>query len=559
MDSAGAPEQAGASRLSVLLIAALIVFAYTATLGMSPLLEPDEARYAEIAREMLELNDWVTPHLNYVKYFEKPPLVYWLNAVTFEAFGLSDYAARLWPALLGLVGLVCAWSLARSIYGKLEGLLAAAILAATPFYFGLSQVLILDMPLSTFMAVALTAAWHLYQRPEHAQRWAALMYAAAALAVLTKGPVAVVLMGGILVSFVVMRWDFGFLRRLLSPRGIGLFLLIAAPWFVLVTYRNPEFFDFFIIDQHFNRYLRPSEHRQPLLFFVPFILGGMLPWTLLLATRPRLIMEQLQRLLRLRVAPGTLYCILWATVIFAFFSMSGSKLATYILPVFCPLAVLVSRAVADLWRANDTGVFRSAAGLFTLLAVAGGVASVVTPIVSDHHRAPLVVPYLIAGSLLLGAIAYALWRQLRGAAPSFARLLAITIVSMPLLGAVAMAGRSAGQHYTPLALTLRDQIKPGDTAVMYRHYTQGIPLYSQRRIVMVREWGELDFGSRQGDQSEFFWKDDGDLVRAWNSGRRMFLIINNNELPDILAQLDPAPREIARYGKKLLVVNFPAS
>src|SRR5262249_15750750 len=162
-------------------------------------------------------------------------------------------------------------------------------------------------------------------------------YAATALAVLTKGPVAVVLTGGIIVTFLLVRWDLAALRWAISPLCIGLFLVIALPWFVLVSYRNPEFLQFFVYPQHLATYLTPNEHQQSVWFFVPIVFGGMLPWTFFLLA-PHAMARFTRRLVTRQVSAAALYCAIWAAVVFAFFSLSGSKLATYILPMFCPLA-----------------------------------------------------------------------------------------------------------------------------------------------------------------------------------------------------------------------------
>jgi 4-amino-4-deoxy-L-arabinose transferase-like glycosyltransferase len=550
-------------RGTIVVIGLLIVLNYTITLGAAPLIEPDEPRYAEIAREMLESGDWVTPHLNYVKYFEKPPLVYWLTAATMGVLGSHEAVLRLWPALFGLMGLGCAWILGRSIYGPLEGLLAAAILACTPFYFGLSQVLILDMPLSALITIALTAGWLLYQQPSSATNQARglslILYAAVALGVLTKGPVAAVLVGATLLGFTLLSRDLGFLRRLLSVGGLVLFVVIAVPWFVLVSWRNPEFFDFFVIDQHVNRYLHPSEHRAPVWFYVPIVLAGMLPWTLILAGRLRWIGERARALVMLRVSPGTLYCAVWAAVVFLFFSFSGSKLATYILPVFCPLAVLSSRAVVGLWREQRVGPFRWLLALVAFLALGLFLAAAVLPFVLDRHRIGELVRYLWLGGFVMLAFALTLRGELRRQAPRPARLLGVAIAGTLAVQVSVMAGRSAAQHYKPLALAIREQAEADDSIVLYRHYTQGFPFYTARRVIMVGAWGELEFGRRLGDQSGYFWKEDEQLFQAWRSGRRMFLVVNASYLDRLRPQLDPAPREVARFGKKILLVNFPAS
>src|SRR5512143_3575900 len=187
---------------SLLCVFALAIpLAYFCTLGAFALAEPDEPRYAEIPREMIESSDWVTPRLNYVKYFEKPPLIYWLTAVNFELFGMSEFVARLWPAIFAMVGIGMTGALGRSMFGPWTGYAAAALLATTPLYFGLSQTLILDMPLTGLMTVALGAFWFAYT----GDRWRApfvwLLYAATALGVLTKGPVAPLLTGAIIVAF----------------------------------------------------------------------------------------------------------------------------------------------------------------------------------------------------------------------------------------------------------------------------------------------------------------------------------------------------------------------
>ena len=149
----------GVSRAWVLAFAVLIGVTYFGTIGLYALAEPDEPRYAEIPREMIELGDWITPHLNYVKYFEKPPLVYWLTAVGFKALGIHEWTARIWPALFGLVGIGMAYVLGRTMFDAWTGYASAALLAAAPLYFGLSQVVVLDMAVSAPEPTGCEVAW----------------------------------------------------------------------------------------------------------------------------------------------------------------------------------------------------------------------------------------------------------------------------------------------------------------------------------------------------------------------------------------------------------------
>ncbi|HVM97393.1 MAG TPA: phospholipid carrier-dependent glycosyltransferase [Candidatus Acidoferrales bacterium] len=549
-------------KLLVAGIVLLILASYFVLIGLCPLVEPDEPRYAEIAREMIELRDWVTPHLNYVKYFEKPPLIYWLTAAHQMLFGYSELVARLWPVIFALLGIGSVTMLGRNMFGRGIGFLAAAILAASPLYFALGQVLILDMPLSSLMTLGFAAFWMAYNSPHHRRPWVLSFYFVLALAMLTKGPVAVVLTGAVLLAFILLRRDFASLRWILSPSAIGLFCVVALPWFLLVSWRNPEFVDFFVVKQHINRYIHPDEHQQSVLFFIPILLGGMLPWSFLLLAAPQRAREILQRALKLRMAPATLYCVLWAAIIFLFFSLSGSKLATYILPVFPPLALLAARFIALLIQRDELGAFRRSARLFQGMAAALVVGGVVSVFFVEKYQSWIVIPRLMVGAAILALSSRFILRDVsRQDIPpqrrSMRAFVAI-VVTILALQTVALSGRSAGQHYEQIGRTIGAEAKPDDTVVVYGHYTQGIPYYSKRRVVMVRAWGELDFGARQGDQSQFFWPNDEQLLQAWNSGRRMFLVINRNELAALNPPLQPPPRELVAQDKKVLVVNFAA-
>ena len=541
---------------SLLYVFALAIpLVYFCMLGAFALAEPDEPRYAEIPREMIESGDWVTPRLNYVKYFEKPPLVYWLTAVNFELFGMNEFVARLWPAIFALLGIGAAGVLGRSMYGPWTGYAAAALLAATPLYFGLGQILILDMPLTGLMTLALAAFWFAYADTRWRTPCLWLLYAATALAVLTKGPVAPLLIGAILVAFLLLEGNLRALAWLLNPVGIVIFLSVAVPWFVLVSQRNPEFVDFFVIKQHLDRFLKPDEHQQPLWFFVPMVVAGMLPWTAFALCAPRLLWRFVARLAARRVSAATLYCVLWSGVIFAFFSLSGSKLATYILPVFCPLAILAARFFERVIANGRTEILRRGTYIVLAFAVVTVVGAVIAGEVVDAWQLDAILPALYIGGLLLGVAAVVALALLRRWGPQacFATLL----LGMLGLQVVALTGRGVAAEYRPLGVAIRAQARPEDDVITYFHYVQAIPFYARRRTIMVAGRGELDFGSRQGNEQAFFWGKDAQLIDAWRSpGRRIFLIINRVELEPLLPQLQPAPRQVAAYGKKVLVVNF---
>jgi 4-amino-4-deoxy-L-arabinose transferase-like glycosyltransferase len=554
----GAPVPAGpsprVSRAWVLAFGLVIGVTYFATIGRYALAEPDEPRYAEIPREMIELGDWLTPHLNYVKYFEKPPLVYWLTAISFEAFGIHEWTARLWPALFGLVGIVMASVLGRAMFDAWTGYAAAALLAAAPFYFGLSQILVLDIPVSALMTVALGCVWLAYTGV-HRQRFMVLAYAATALAVLTKGPVVVLLTGAIVMLFVMLQRDIDALRWLCAPLGVLVFVGIALPWFVLVSAHNPEFLNFFIINQHIDRMLRTNEHKQPLWFFVPIVVGGFLPWSAFVLLAPRLAACFLRQAARLRLPPAVLYCVIWSAVVFGFFSLSRSKLGTYVLPMFCPLAILLARFFRSVIDRNDMRTLVRGCIAMLVLAAAALIGAVIAPVVADDPVVGQVVPSVYAAAVILAlTAASALVTVRRG---NLQTAFAILLMGVLVLQGVAITGRRVATQYRTLGMAIGHLARPQDQVITYQEYVQAIAFYARHRVIVVGGGrGELKFGSLQGDQHEFFWDDNEALLHAWKSPRHIFLVINREDLDLLKTRLQPAPRQIAAQDKKVVVVNF---
>jgi 4-amino-4-deoxy-L-arabinose transferase-like glycosyltransferase len=260
------------------LVCALIWFAGLEYRGLAM---PDEGRYADIAREMLDGNDWVTPRLNGLKYFEKPPLQYWATAGAFAAFGVDEWTARLWPAVTGFLCLAFTAFAALRLAPGSPWIPTALIFAGCWGYFLGGQFLTLDMGLTFFLTAAMLS-FALSRRaglsPPEERNWMLLAWAAAACAVLSKGLVGVVIPGLVLAVHLAIDRDLSLLRRLHWIPGLCLFAAIVLPWFVLVQHRNPEFFHFFFVHEHFERYALSDHHRPgPWWYFIPVVLVGL--WT----------------------------------------------------------------------------------------------------------------------------------------------------------------------------------------------------------------------------------------------------------------------------------------
>jgi 4-amino-4-deoxy-L-arabinose transferase-like glycosyltransferase len=278
----------------VLLGATLIVGAFFSGLGSYGLIDPDEGRYAEIAREMLETGDFVTPRLNYVKYFEKPVLHYWLTAAAFALFGQNEFAARLIPTLCALGGTYLAFVLARRRWGLEAGFYTVVILSTSLLWFAISRLNILDMTVSFFITLSLAGFWKGCGE-EDSRRNLLLFYVGMAFATLSKGLIGIVLPGGVVFWYILLtrRWKL-ILRTLYGP-GIMLFFLLTVPWFWAICRVNNDFFYFFFVQEHFLRYTTLIHDRyEPFWFFVPILAAGLIPWTGLLPDMFRTIRPKVE-------------------------------------------------------------------------------------------------------------------------------------------------------------------------------------------------------------------------------------------------------------------------
>ena len=338
---------ATASSFSSLKLWAILALAWFATMSWRPLLEPDEGRYAEIPREMSVSGDWVTPRLNGVKYFEKPPLQYWATAAAYGVFGVSEGSSRLWSCALAFLCLPMVYYFARSAYGSRNaGAAALLALSINPYFAIIGQINLLDSALSFFLGAALFCYWRAKESAKDSERrWMIIAAVALALATLSKGLIALVLGGGTVLLHMLITRDGLATRRWHLPWTIPVYLAVTVPWFVGVSLRNPEFPEFFFLREHFSRYLTDvSDRVEPFWYFLPLLIVAVLPWirhfarsfTSLTGVSPRSPSVSLQWFL-----------VIWCLFTFVFFSMSHSKLATYILPLMPALAVLMAPQIAE--------------------------------------------------------------------------------------------------------------------------------------------------------------------------------------------------------------------
>ena len=236
-------------------------------IGLRTLTEPDEARYAEIAREMLATGDWVTPHLNGIAYFEKPPLQYWATAVAYSVFGAQPWVARLWTTGFGLLGLVLTYATAKKLWGVRTAEHAALLLASFPLYFIVTHLNLLDGALAFFLNAAV-CAFVVAKQPDTPllarRRLLYLCWFALALGFLQKGLVALVLPFLALTTYSLLYRDSRLWREMQLRAGLAILAAVTLPWTTLVASRNPGFLEFFFVHEQFTRFLTTVHDRyQP--------------------------------------------------------------------------------------------------------------------------------------------------------------------------------------------------------------------------------------------------------------------------------------------------------
>ncbi|WP_265918833.1 ArnT family glycosyltransferase [Cupriavidus nantongensis] len=546
------------------LIPMLVVLAFAllwfGTLGLRHLLGPDEGRYAEIAREMLSSGDWITIRYDGLKYFEKPPFHMWMTALSYALFGIGDWQARLCVALAGAAGLGVSMLAAARWFGTRAGVMAGLVLASAPMWNIAAHFNTLDMTLSGAMACVLASlllAQHPAATPAARRGWMLACWTAIGVAVLTKGLVGVALPGLVLVLYTAVTRDLALWRRLHGPAGIALMLLVALPWYWLVARRNPEFLHFFFIHEHWQRYTSTVHARTGApWYFVPLLVGGFLPWLGLLPGMVRAVMR------RAGVAHAAgpnppfqpaLMAALWALAIFVFFSLSGSKLPGYIVPMFPALGILGGVALAHTGNHAWTRQVRA-------MLVLGAIGLLASPVVAtlDANNTPnaLYRHYAIwaalACALVIASAAAALWllrrhgRMASVTGYAFGMLLAFSVA---LLGHEAIGRPASGiDLIAPIERVLRPDM-PLYGVGMLDHT---LPFYLRHPLTMVAQADELAFGAAQEPQK---WLPTIDaFVDAWQHGPRAVALLSPQAYAALSARVPM--HVIARDWRRVAVSNF---
>jgi len=558
--SVAAPLPALTRRGAVVL---LLVFTaiWFSNLDYRRLVHPDEGRYAEIPREMVASGDWITPRLNGIKYFEKPALQYWITAAAYSIFGTHEWTARVWPALSGFAGVLFIGYVGLRLGGPKLGLYSAAVLGGSAASVLNAHILTLDAGVTFWMSVGLGSLF-IAQRDDatrgEERGWMLAAWAALALAVLSKGLIGLALPGAALVIYSLLQRDWSVWRRLHLFGGAVLFLVIAAPWFIAVSLRNSEFFDFFFIHEHFARFLTSQARREGAWwYFIPVLLVGILPWvTVLLWTARRVWTD----------APTgrngfswQRFALVWSAFIFLFFSASGSKLPWYVLPIFPALALTLGWQLTVLPQTTLTRLMLplvAGMGLITLVALLA-YSAIASRFASAHEPLDQLLGYGVwlktacvvafAGGIL-GLVH--LRSDRRTAAVLTFSLSALAAVMLMLTGYDTLGETRSAKTIVSRVVAANGPLRADVPFYTVRMYDQTLPYYLGRTVTQVEHDDELAMGI--ASEPDRAIATESEWLRRWSGATQAYAIMEPEEYARL--QSDSVPmRELARDARRVIV------
>lgn len=380
--------------LSIALLVCVAGILMLSFLGTQPLLDPDEPVYAETAREMIQYQDFISPRIYGDFWYDKPPMYYWLVAAAFKVFGFGEFAARFPSAFLAVSGTVFVYLAGRKLFNQRAGLLSALVLATSLEYFYLGNAAVTDMTLTFFLTVGLLAFFcHKYY----------LLYGCIAVAVVTKGPVAI-FFGGLIISlYLLITGSLNRIKTMKIISGSALFFVIALPWYAaMYSLHGMTFIDTFLGFHNVTRFLQP-EHASGAIwyYYIPVLILGFFPWSAFL----------IQAFWAGVKATGEhrntcIFLVIWASIIFIFFSLSQTKLVSYILPMYPPLALLTGYYFDKMWTEQRYKALQSSGIIFVIaaLTLSGGLlyaAMILTPELMISVKFLAVILAVLAAFVLL--------------------------------------------------------------------------------------------------------------------------------------------------------------
>jgi 4-amino-4-deoxy-L-arabinose transferase-like glycosyltransferase len=554
---------------------------YVGSAGIPALLDDADSLFAEVAREMNARHDWITPYANTIRFLEKPPIFYWLMSISYAVFGSATaFTARL-PTALAVTALVfVTYRIGTLVFGQRAGFFSGLALAMSAGTFLFTRI-VLPEPILTVWLALFVYSFLLWERAERKAVPLLWMYVCASLAVLTKGLIGAVFPAAIVLMTLLLTRTLNDVRRLISGKGILVFLLIATPWHVLAGLRNPGFFWFYFINEHVLRFVGgryPMDYGTvPLAPFWLLHVVWLFPWSIYLVglCRPARFREALAEHGR-----GLMLLVVWAVTIVLFFSLGTSRLEYYTVPAFPALALLAGMECDDCWA-------RGRRGPGVVLAIAGGAIGIVLILIAASVTAGATGAFLALKDnpqmyvFYLGhlfdltpesLLALRVPLLLAGLSLGIALPLHHRLVQPEAKGAVLAAGMAlffvaADVAFLIFAPRLTSRPLAEEIArrsaeapvVIDGEFEEGssIAFYTRRPVLIHNgRSSNLEYGSYYPDAPALFI-DGAQLKRLWDEPARLFLLTFASKQARLQAMIPHSRYVLATYGDKLLISNFP--
>lgn len=567
-------------RWATFALIALTAAIFVGSAGIPALLDDADSFYAEVARTMNLRHDWITPYVNSLRYLEKPPLFFWLISLSYSVFGFaSAFTARL-PTALAVVALTFVTvKIGKLLFGFRAGLFGGVALATSIGIFLFTRIILPDV-VFTLMLSLIFYCFLRWEKEGRKTSWMMWMYVFTALAVMAKGLIGVAFPAGILFFTLALSARWQDIWRLISFKGIALFLAIAAPWHILIGMRNQGFFWFYFVNEHLLRFLGkryPMDYGTvPLIPFWLLHVVWLFPWSIYLLTllHPKNFKQALAENGRQLLLP-----VSWALTILLFFSFS-TRLEYYTVPAFPALALLAGLQCSRLWERKGKwpsltlGAIGALVGV-SLIVIAAFVSSKTPDAwlkLKDNpdlyayylgHLFDLTPESLLAlrTPLVLAGIAFGLFLPLHHFLNKSEAKAAALAIGMGVffvaanLGFLIFAPRLTSK---PIAEEINRRVTDDGIIVIDGEYEEGCSVaFYTRRTVMLHNGksANLEYGSRYPDAPALFHDDEG-LKSLWTlSDFRVYLVTFQHKVEKLPAEIQSSKHELARYGDKILLSN----
>ncbi|MDF1795883.1 MAG: glycosyltransferase family 39 protein [Coxiellaceae bacterium] len=540
---------------------------FMAWLGHPPLVIQDEGRYVGIAREMMRQHDWLVPWFNGVPFFDKPIMYYWLEIIGLKLGGFSTFGARLPQAVMGIAGVIMTYHTARRLFSPQVALLSWMFLAVSPLYFLLAHYADMDLEVAVFIGLSLMA-FILAQQADSSKSarryymW--LCYAMAGCAIMTKGFMGIVFPAMVAGLWVLFTQQWSVLRRLHLFAGIVILLAINLPWNIMMEMRFPDYWHYFFYQLQFARYFASNfSHIEPFWFYVPVLLVGALPVSLLCISR--LFNWRSLKLTALRADANQTFFLIWFVSIFLFFSVAHTKLIGYMIPVLPAVAVLSAIALNNVWQKKQKlpriDCMLLVVGFVILACVLFSVPSWQLSFAAIESAGFI---YMLGSLFLLAAASC--WYCYLTDRPRGMLFMAVAVIMM--LNITVLLCPAAQRTNSPMYEAAKPYITRDAQVVMYHNYYYDASFYLDRKFTLVGKWYKkiadfqdswqwrMQYGARQpGVTGGSLMIDDKAFEQLWHSKTPVVVFLDKPSYEYLATHLQPKPVLLMKYYNHRVMIK----